>query len=206
MRSPDFPAELAAEPEQHGIVQQSGRHLKWPALDPLERGLMLGCGLLLAGFATAVLFDVITREIGRPWLWLQEVTSACFTYAIFCGTAVAVRRQDHLCLSAMAEALTGRARMTLEVFNRSVVLLVGLAMVVFGWQNFLSGFNSFRMPSMTPIAYLYWPIPVCGALVALFSLEQIVNGLANGFAASPRADGLPCDPARGVVPDSDRGI
>jgi len=64
---------------------------------------------------------------------------------------------------------------------RSVVLLVGLAMVVFGWQNFMSGFASFRMPSMIPIAYLYWPIPVCGALVALFSLEQIVNGLQHGF-------------------------
>ncbi len=35
------------------------------------------------------------------------------------------------------------------MFNRGVVLLVGLAMVVFGWQNFLSGFDSFRMPSLT---------------------------------------------------------
>jgi len=52
---------------------------------------------------------------------------------------------------------------------------------VFGWQNFLQGFGSFRMPSMTPIAYLYWPLPVCGVLVALFSLEQIVNGLKHGF-------------------------
>jgi TRAP-type C4-dicarboxylate transport system permease small subunit len=68
---------------------------------------------------------------------------------------------------------------------RGVVLLVGLGLVVFGTQNFLSGFNSFRMPSMTPIAYLYWPIPVCGALIALFSLEQIVNGLKNGFERDP---------------------
>ena len=75
-------------------------------------------------------------------------------------------------------------RTTLEVFNRGVVLAVGLAMVVFGWQNFLQGFGSFRMPSLTPIAYLYWPIPVAGALVALFSAEQIVNGpFRNGFAA-----------------------
>ncbi len=73
------------------------------------------------------------------------------------------------------------ARICSEVLVRGVVLAVGLAMVVFGWENFLSGFNSFRMPSMLPIAYLYWPIPVCGALIALFSLEQIMNGLKNGF-------------------------
>jgi TRAP-type C4-dicarboxylate transport system permease small subunit len=41
------------------------------------------------------------------------------------------------------------------------------------------------MPSMLPIAYLYAPIPLCGALVALFSLEQIVNGLRNGFEPPP---------------------
>src|ERR1700722_10486715 len=164
------------------IVLPADRHLKWPALDGLERVLMILCGVCLAGFSTAVLCDVVTREIGHPWLWLQEVTSAFFTYGIFCGTAAAVRRNDHLYLAAIAERLTGWLRATLEVFNRSVVLAVGLAMVVFGWQNFLQGFGSFRMPSMTPIAYLYWPIPVCGALVALFSLEQIVNGVRNGFA------------------------
>ncbi len=42
------------------------------------------------------------------------------------------------------------------------------------------------MPSMLPIAYLYLGIPLCGALVALFCLEQIVNGLRNGFTAADR--------------------
>jgi TRAP-type C4-dicarboxylate transport system permease small subunit len=163
------------------IVQQTDRHLKWAALDVVEHALMVLCGVCLAAFCSSVLADVVTREIGRPWLWLQEVTSAFFTYGIFFGTAVAVRRNDHLCLSAMADALRGPWRMVIEVVNRGVVLLVGVGMTVFGWQNFLSGFASFRMPSMTPIAYLYWPIPLCGVLVALFSLEQIINGVAHGF-------------------------
>ena len=188
-----MPEMLARASVQQPIVTPADRHLKWASFDRLEHALMVLCGVFLAGFASSVLFDVITREIGHPWLWLQEVTSAFFTYAIFTGTAVAVRRQDHLCLSAMTEAMRGRTKVAFELFNRSVVLLVGLAMLVFGWQNFLSGFNSFRMPSMTPIAYLYWPIPVCGALVALFALEQIVNGLRCGFVATP-------------VPQSDRGF
>ncbi len=163
------------------FVQRSDRHLKWGALDGLERVLMVCCGVCLAGFSTAVLLDVVTRELGHPWLWLQEVTSAWFTYGTFCGTAAATRRNDHLQLSALTEAMRGGPRVCCELLVRGVVLLVGLAMAVFGWQNFLSGFHSFRMPSMTPIAYLYWPIPVCGVLVALFSLEGIVNGLQHGF-------------------------
>ena len=165
------------------LVSRAERHLKWDALDPLEHVLMVLCGVCLAGFTLSVLADVLTREIRHPWLWLQEVTMAFFTYGVFVGTAVATRRNDHLFLSAMTEAMTGRVRLVAELFNRSVVLIVGLAMVVFGWQNFLQGFGSFRMPSMLPIAYLYWPIPACGALIALFSVEQMVNGVRHGFAA-----------------------
>ena len=175
------------------LIQSTNRHLKWPALDGLERVLMVMCGVCLAGFTFTVLADVVSREAGRPWLWLQEVTMAWFTYGTFCGTAVATRRQDHLQLSALTDAMTGRARMCSEVLVRSVVLAVGLGMTVFGWQNLMSGFNSFRMPSMLPIAYLYWPIPACGALVALFSLEQIVNGLRHGFEQGS-AEGLEAVP------------
>jgi TRAP-type C4-dicarboxylate transport system permease small subunit len=37
------------------------------------------------------------------------------------------------------------------------------------------------MPSMTPIASLYAAIPIAGALIALFTVEQMVNGWRNGF-------------------------
>jgi len=164
------------------IVSQHERHLKWTALDPLETLLMVLCGLCLAGFTVSVFCDVVTREIGHPWLWLQEVTMAFFTYGTFVGTAVATRRGDHLSLSALTESMVGPARQVFELFNRLVVLGVGAVMVVFGIVNFQSGFGSFRMPSMTPIAWLYLPIPICGALIMLFSFEQIVNGLRRGFA------------------------
>ena len=176
------------QPIVQPIVQPGDRHLKWRTLDGLEWLLMILCGVCLMGFSTSIFLDVFTREIGRPWLWLQEVTSTFFTYGIFIGTAVATRRNDHLYLTAMTEAMSGRTRVVFEVFNRLVVLGVGLGMVVFGWQNFLSGFGSFRMPSMTPIASLYAAIPLSGILVALFSLEQIVNGLRHGFEHDLRSD------------------
>ena len=163
------------------IVQQTGRHLKWPALDRLEHALMILCGVCLAAFAFSTFVDVVTREIGHALLWLQEVTSTFFIYGIFVGTAVATRRNDHLFLSALTEQMSGAPRLFFEVFNRVVVLAVGLAMVVFGIQNYFTGFGSFRMPSMLPMSYLYIAIPICGALVALFSVEQIANGLKNGF-------------------------
>jgi TRAP-type C4-dicarboxylate transport system permease small subunit len=148
----------------------------------VERALMVLCGVAITGFTVTVVCDIVTRMSGRPWLWLQEVTMTFFIYGVFIGTAAATRRNDHLYLAALAESMTGRRRLFFETFNRVVVLVVALCMVYFGYLNFLDGFRSLRMPSMTPLASLYAAIPLCGALVALFTVEQLVNGWRNGFA------------------------
>ena len=163
------------------LVLERQRHLKWRALDRLELALMMLCGLLLFGITSTVTFDIVTRTIGHPWLWLQEATSTLFVYGIFIGFAVATRRNDHLYLTAISESMHGRLRVAIEVLIRTVVLAVALCMVYFGYLNFMRGFGSFRLPSNTPIASLYAAIPLSGALIALFTIEQIVNGLRHGF-------------------------
>lgn len=171
------------------LVLQRQRHLKWRALDPLEGVLMALCGALLFGFSLTVACDILTRLLGAPWLWLQEVTSTLFVYAIFLGAAVATRRNDHLYLTAFAESLTGPRRTAAELVIRAIVLGVAFVLIQYGYLNFLRGFGSFRLPSNTPIASLYAAIPISGALIALFTVEQVVNGLRNGFdRAEPELD------------------
>jgi TRAP-type C4-dicarboxylate transport system permease small subunit len=175
--------------DQKHIVLHRDRHLKWRALDPLEWLLMALCGVAIAGFSLSVLFDIITRTIGHPWLWLQEVTSAFFVYGAFLGMAVATRRSDHLMLSAVTEAMHGPVRLVVETLNRLIIFAVGSCLVWFGYENFLHGFGSFRMPSLTPLAWWYLPIPVAGVLICLFVVEQLVNGWRNGFASrEPQED------------------
>jgi TRAP-type C4-dicarboxylate transport system permease small subunit len=163
------------------LVLERQRHLNWRALDRLEQVLMLLCGVTLFGFSVSVTLDILTRTIGRPWLWLQEVTSTLFIYGMFIGAAVATRRNDHLYLTAMADSTKGTARVIVETVIRLVVLAVAGCLVYFGLINYMRGFGSFRLPSGTPIASLYAAIPVSGALIALFTLEQLINGWRNGF-------------------------
>jgi TRAP-type C4-dicarboxylate transport system permease small subunit len=163
------------------LVLQRQQHLKWRALDRLELVLMILCGILCFGFSLSVMFDIITRTIGHPWLWLQEVTSTLFIYAIFIGASAATRRNDHLYLTAISEALHGTPRLIVEIAIRLVVLGVAICLIWFGYLNFLRGFGSFRLPSGTPIASLYAIIPLSGILIGLFTIEQLVNGIANGF-------------------------
>ena len=163
------------------LVLRRQHHLKWRAFDRLELVLMILCGLLCFGFSLSVTADIVTRSIGRPWLWLQEVTSTFFIYAIFIGAAAATRRNDHLYLTAISEALHGTPRLIVEIIIRLVVLGVAFCLIYFGYINYIRGFGSFRLPSGTPIASLYAAIPLSGVLIALFTVEQLVNGIRNGF-------------------------
>lgn len=164
------------------------RHLKWRALDPLEYVLMVLCGISIAGFTFSVFLDVVTRTLGVPILWLQLVTTGFFAWGVFIGMAVATRRIDHLNLVEITKRLSGPKRTFMEMFNRTIILLVALAMLVFGIQNFMNDLGSFRAPSLIPLATYTASVPISGALIVLFCVEQLVKGWRNGFEGPEDAD------------------
>jgi TRAP-type C4-dicarboxylate transport system permease small subunit len=163
------------------LLSRKRTHLNWRFLDPLEIALVAVCGMLLVGFLLSELGDVAFRVLGRPWLEAQEFSIGFFAWGVFMGGAVAVRRNDHFRLAATAEAFSGRMRAAIEVLQQLVMIAVAACMVWFGYRNYLTGFGSFLMPSLTPIAVLYAAIPTAGGLIALFSVEKLVNGLRRGF-------------------------
>jgi TRAP-type C4-dicarboxylate transport system permease small subunit len=175
------------------VTGRAERHLKWPLLDPLERGLMVLCALLLLGFTLVEIADVLFRNLRRPWLDANEFAAGFFVWGVFLGMGVAVRRDQHFRLTAIAGTMRGARRTLVETFNRLVILAVALSMVVFGYRNYLTGYGSFLMPSLTPIAVLYAAIPVAGVLIALFTVEELANGWRHGFEGT---ETLSTDPSR----------
>ena len=173
------PARVVAP--QRMLIMPRHRHLKWRALDPVEAVLMVLCGTCMIGFTVCVFCDVLTRELRVPWLWLQQVTTAFFAWGVFIGMAAACRRHDHIYLAEITRRMTGRKRQVIETTNRVIVLIIAAFMVVFGTQNALLDLGSFRMPSLIPLTWYTGIVPISGVLIALFMVEQIVNGWHNGF-------------------------
>src|SRR6185437_12330088 len=147
------------------LILQRHRHLKWKAFDPLE-----------------------TRLIGAPWLWLQQVTTAFFAWGVFIGMAAATRRNDHFYLTEITKRMTGKPRNAIEITNRVIVLVVAVLLVICGWQNAVLDLGSYRMPSLIPLTVYTAIVPIAGVLIALFSVEQLVNGWKHGFAGPEDKD------------------
>ena len=159
------------------LILQRHRHLKWKVFDKLEAVLMVLCGVCIFMFTLSVLCDVITRTLGAPWLWLQQLTTAFFTWGVFLGMAAATRRNDHFYLT--------------EITNRVIVLIVSLMLIWFGWKNALLDLGSYRMPSLIPLTFYTGIVPFAGVLIFLFTIEQLVNGWKHGFEGPEDRDNLP---------------
>ena len=149
---------------------------------------MVLCGACIAMFTLAGFLDVLTRSLGVPWLWLQQVTTAFFAWGVFVGMAAATRRNDHFYLTEITKRMTGRPRNTIEVVNRLIVLAVSVVLVWCGTQNALLDMGSFRMPSLIPLTVYTAIVPIAGLLIGLFTLEQLVNGCKHGFAGPEDRD------------------
>ena len=163
------------------LILQRHRHLKWNAFDRLEALLMILCGVCISMFTLAVFLDVLTRTIGAPWLWLQQVTTAFFAWGVFVGMAAATRRNDHFYLTEITKRMTGASRTAIEITNRVIVLVVAVLLVWCGMQNALLDMGSYRMPSLIPLTVYTAIVPAAGVLIGLFTLEQLVNGCKHGF-------------------------
>src|SRR5437870_12414263 len=163
------------------LILQRHRHLKWKAFDWLEAVLMVLCGVCIFMFTLTVFCDVVTRTLGAPWLWLQQVTTAFCAWGVFLGMAAATRRNDHFYLTEITKRMTGAPRSAIEITNRVIVLIVAVVVVWCGTQNALLDLGSYRMPSLIPLTVYTAVVPASGVLIALFSIEQLVNGWKNGF-------------------------
>ena len=72
-----------------------------------------------------------------------------------------------------------------------MVLVVAFLLIWYGCKNAALDMGSYRMPSLIPLAVYTGIVPFAGVLVALFTVEQLVNGWRNGFEGPEDADDLP---------------
>ena len=110
---------------------------------------------------------------------LRFAGAVLFGVAMMCVALQNVRGQGQA--EADQNLTYSRGQSVIPVFDGWHPNPDGTIDIWFGYLNYLRGFGSFRLPSGTPIASLYAAIPLSGALIALFTVEQLVNGVRNGF-------------------------
>jgi TRAP-type C4-dicarboxylate transport system permease small subunit len=140
-------------------------------------------GLLFAGLILTIAWQVGGREVLRvPAIWTQEAALFLFTWCVFLGSAVAVRRSAHYVCEVLPPSMP-RGRACLKLLGDAGI---AVAAVVLLWGGI--GFTEiglFRDLETLGIAEAWQmaAMPVGAALMLLFLVEVAARDIATCRAA-----------------------
>jgi TRAP-type C4-dicarboxylate transport system permease small subunit len=132
-----------------------------------------GIGLLL--MTAIIAWQVFARYVlNASPAWAEQAALLLMIWYVFIAAAAGVREGFHIRIAVFADQLPDRMRHVVRLISHLVVLLFGVAMAYWGvelaratWEHVIPTLGISR-------GYAYIPIALSGALIAGFSLEQLV--------------------------------
>lgn len=127
------------------------------------------CGLAAAGIVVVVLIQIVSRLLGHPMRWSEELTRALFIWMIFIGLAASIRHADSARVTVLMEAFPNSLRkLTLPIYVISCVIFF-ILMLWTGWSMMR---QQLMMNEM--IATLGWPSWVIGMVMPISAVLSIL--------------------------------
>ena len=152
--------------------------------------LMQACGgaaaLALGLAALLVAFDVVSRNLNAMALpWVVDLTEYSLPFATFLAAPWLLYRNEHVRIDLL---LTSVPRRVARAIDRCADLMGLFICLVFLWFGVYVIVDSARQGSMVdktlsfPEWWLYVPVPVCFALLAVEFVRRML--VANGLEAA----------------------
>lgn len=147
--------------------------------------------------AAAVFYRYV---LGSSLSWSFELLLILLTYMTFIGAYAAMRRGMHLRVDVVVRMLPRVPQTIVFVLAQSLILLVALVMVRWGFELFMrAGDRSTTMLEL-PRGYLYIIIPISGMAMALETAHQLFRGVRRFLRGEmPEEPESPEESGRGSV-------
>jgi|SRR5690606_24602313 len=137
--------------------------------------------IMVIGMVSAILWQVGMRYIfNRPPSWTEELALLLFSWSMLLMLAVGVREAFHVNMDLLINNLPATG-------NRLLQAAIDIAIAGFGgyltWSGITYCLDMYGATSAAiayPIVLLYSAAPVCGVLIFIYSLEQLLSGRAQG--------------------------
>jgi TRAP-type C4-dicarboxylate transport system permease small subunit len=135
--------------------------------------IVLLTGVMLVTMALQVFMRSVMNS---PPSWTEEVSLACFTWAVMLGMAQGVRQGIHVRMDLLVDALPMAMRVSAERLVLLATGAVGVFLAYAGYHYTISSFGTTSAAVSYPMPLLYASASASGLLVALFSLEALFLG------------------------------
>ena len=148
-----------------------------PLYDWTYKIIMFICKLLLIGDIVITAWAVAGRYI--PFItdphWSEEIVLTLMVYMAVLSATLAIRKGAHIRMTAFDTYLPRKVLMVSDVLADLAVLILGIVLVYYGIKFCNSPLSLRGKYASLPLSkfWQYLPIPVAGAGMIIFELEQL---------------------------------
>ena len=156
-----------------------------PAYDFTYKVVLFICKILLIADILITTMSVIGRYVSfiPDPAWSEEVVLTCMSYMAVLSAALAIRRGAHIRMTAFDVYLPKIAGKVLDILADLAVCILGLIMLVVGWNyaTTLGGRGFYvSMPWLSRF-WMYFPVPLAGVAMIIFEIEALYNHVKSFF-------------------------
>lgn len=168
-----------------------------PVYDILYKVVMFICKILLIADILVTCYIVIGRYISfiNPPVWGEEIVLTLMVYMAVLSATLAIRKNAHIRMTVFDKYMNKSVIRALDIFADIAVMALGVVLLIYGSdvaQNMSrASFNSIRTLSRF---WIYLPMPIAGATMIFFELEQLYQHIRGFFVKDePPADVAPSE-------------
>lgn len=134
----------------------------------------------LSIFFIAIMIQILTRHLGIPVIWTEEVANYSFIWSVFMGASVMLNRKEHFSFDFLLQRLKGVSKTTLNIVIDSIVLLFAIALFYYGIET-VQNFWNYTWASLPALkmGYVWISIPITGLTMVIYSLNHLMTSFKD---------------------------
>ena len=142
-----------------------------------DRAAAFVCCALVVALLVCVALGVVTRALGDPLIWTDELSRFLMVWLAVFGWVVASRKRIHIRIRFFQDRLPKRAHKATEIAIQSAIVLFGALVTIYSVG--LIGKNLDLEATSLPISmsWLYAPLVLGGAVTALQGAIELIETL-----------------------------
>ena len=134
---------------------------------------VLAIGILLVW---CLLISIFFRYvIGYALSWPEEISMLLFVWLVLLAGSLGVREGFHVRLSVLFKRLPPPTRTVVDSLITLAITAFGAVLVYSGRDLVVRTAGSFSATIRYPMEILYYPVPLCGALIILHGLSHLFS-------------------------------
>jgi TRAP-type C4-dicarboxylate transport system permease small subunit len=154
-----------------------------------DKASLFVCCALVTALLGCVSLGAVTRSLGEPLIWTDELSRFLMVWLAVFGWIVASRKRIHVRIRFFQDRLPHRAHRATELAIQSAITLFGALVTAYGVG--LIGKNYELEATTLPIsmAWMYAPRVLGGAITALQGASEVIETLRRPPQLRPPAAG-----------------